>query len=57
MYRYDERYARNVNPNGGEMGDEDSTDENYKPLQSKVGTRRRRAQMNDDEDEIRKTRR
>ncbi|KAI6182621.1 Transcription initiation factor IIE subunit alpha [Aphelenchoides bicaudatus] len=57
-WRYDERYARNINPNGGEMGDEDSTDENYKPIQTKSGSRRRRAARDDEnDDEIRKTRR
>lgn len=55
MWRYDERYTGNINPDGGEMGDEDSTDEQYRPLNTKISKRRRRTEA--DLNEIRRIRR
>ncbi|KAI6178358.1 Transcription initiation factor IIE subunit alpha [Aphelenchoides besseyi] len=57
LWRFDERKQRNINPEDGSItGDEDSSDESYRPLDSRYGGRKRKNRSSTDADKFRKTR-
>ncbi|KAI6241181.1 Transcription initiation factor IIE subunit alpha [Aphelenchoides fujianensis] len=47
LWRFDERCERNVNPDGGETGDEDSCDEAYRPIDPRESPEAEDARLHD----------